>query len=206
MVGQTIGNANTQSLFASTHMAGTGSSNPSMSFPFRHSDIPIATSLTGVSFPSSTGGGSTYFIRSGYILTSSMQTGKYVIWSLPFVFWILSKSSLFTRGPNPSGANVFHYSTNLNFTMQTNPASWGAFSQSKLSFFTTLNLPDFTNLTNDLVQHLPGWPPMPTKLPSYIPKFKVKAREDPTNNVMMYHLWCYSNSIMDNSIRLRLFQ
>jgi len=90
--------------------------------------------------------------------------------------------------------------------MQTNPASWGAFSQSKLSFFTTLNLPDFTNLTNDLVQHLPGWPPMPTKLPSYIPKFKVKAREDPTNNVMMYHLWCYSNSIMDNSIRLRLFQ
>lgn len=83
LVGQTIGNANTQSLFASTHMAGTGSSNPSMSFPFRHSDIPIATSLTGVSFPSSTGGGSTYFIRSGYILTSSMQTGNMLSGAFP---------------------------------------------------------------------------------------------------------------------------
>jgi hypothetical protein len=46
---------------------------------------------------------------------------------------------------------------------------------------------------------------MPTKLPSYIPKFEGKAREDPTNHIMTFHLWCSSNKIIDDSIGLRLF-
>ena len=47
---------------------------------------------------------------------------------------------------------------------------------------------------------------MPHKLPSDIPKFEGKPGEDPSNHVMTYHLWCASNSILDDSIHLRLFQ
>ena len=47
---------------------------------------------------------------------------------------------------------------------------------------------------------------MPTKLPSDIPKFEGLAGEDPTNHVRSFHMWCSSNSITDDSIRLRLFQ
>ena len=47
---------------------------------------------------------------------------------------------------------------------------------------------------------------MPTKLPSDIPKFEGKAGEDPQNHIMSFHLWCSSNSIVDDSIRLRLLQ
>jgi hypothetical protein len=39
-----------------------------------------------------------------------------------------------------------------------------------------------------------------------IPKFDGKVGEDPNNHVMTFHLWCSSNSLMDDSIRLRLFQ
>jgi hypothetical protein len=33
-----------------------------------------------------------------------------------------------------------------------------------------------------------------------------ESGEDPNNHVMTFHLWCSSNSLMDDSIRLRLFQ
>jgi hypothetical protein len=47
---------------------------------------------------------------------------------------------------------------------------------------------------------------MPTKIPSDIAKFEGKVGDDPANHIMTFHLWCSSNSIMDNSVRLRLFQ
>ena len=47
---------------------------------------------------------------------------------------------------------------------------------------------------------------MPTKLPSDIPKFEGKAEECLQNHIMTFHLWCSSNSIVEDSIRLRLFQ
>ena len=47
---------------------------------------------------------------------------------------------------------------------------------------------------------------MPNKLPSDIPKFEGKSGEDPSNHVMTYHLWCASNSLINDSIRLRIFQ
>jgi hypothetical protein len=50
------------------------------------------------------------------------------------------------------------------------------------------------------------WPPVPTKLPSDIPKFEGKSGEDPGDHVTTFHLWCSSNSLIDDSIRLRLFQ
>jgi hypothetical protein len=47
---------------------------------------------------------------------------------------------------------------------------------------------------------------MTTKLLSNIPKFEGKPGDDLANHVMTFHLWCSSNNIMDDSIRLRLFQ
>ena len=74
----------------------------------------------------------------------------------------------------------------------------------QLPFIANLDFPDLTCLTNDPMNYLPYWPPMPHKLPSDIPKFEGNTREDPSNHVMTYHLWCASNSISDDSIRLRL--
>jgi hypothetical protein len=76
----------------------------------------------------------------------------------------------------------------------------------QLPFLATLDLPDLSCLTNDPIQHAPFWPPIPAKLPSDIPKFDGKPGEDPNNHVMTFHIWCSSNSLMDDSIRLRLFQ
>ena len=47
---------------------------------------------------------------------------------------------------------------------------------------------------------------MPTKVPSDIPKFEGKVGECPQNHIMKFHLWCSSNNIVDDPIRLRLFQ
>ena len=43
-------------------------------------------------------------------------------------------------------------------------------------------------------------------MPSDIPKFEGKAGECPQNHIMTFHLWCSSNSIVDDLIRLILFQ
>jgi hypothetical protein len=50
------------------------------------------------------------------------------------------------------------------------------------------------------------WSSPPHKLPSDIPKFNGNPGEDPSNHVMTFHLWCSSNTLNDDSIRLRLFQ
>ena len=76
----------------------------------------------------------------------------------------------------------------------------------KLPFLATLNLPDLSKLMNDPVRHDPSWPPIPTKLPSDIPKLKGKVGEDPGAHVTTFHLWFYSNSMNEDSARLRLFQ
>jgi len=47
---------------------------------------------------------------------------------------------------------------------------------------------------------------IPHKLPSDIQKFNGNPGEDPLNHVMTFHLWCSSNTLNDDSIRLCLFQ
>ena len=69
-----------------------------------------------------------------------------------------------------------------------------------------LNLIDLTKLTNDRIRYNPTWPPVPTKLPSDIPKFEGKSGEDLGDHVTTFHLWCSSNSLINDLIRLRLFQ
>jgi hypothetical protein len=63
-----------------------------------------------------------------------------------------------------------------------------------------------SQLTNDPIFHSPVWPVIPTKLPYDIPKFDGKYGEYPNNHVMTFHLWCSSNSLMDDSIHLHIFQ
>jgi hypothetical protein len=75
-----------------------------------------------------------------------------------------------------------------------------------LPFLATLDLPDLSWLTNDPISHSLVWPVIPTKLPSDNPKFEGNLGEDPNNHVMTFHFWCSSNSFMDDSIRLHLFQ
>ena len=48
-----------------------------------------------------------------------------------------------------------------------------------------LNLPDLSRLTNDPVSHNLAWPPVPNKLPSDIPEFEGKPREDLSEHVML---------------------
>ena len=76
----------------------------------------------------------------------------------------------------------------------------------RLPFLATLNLPDLSRLMNDPVSHDLAWPVVPTKLPSDIPKFEGKPGEDPSKHVTTFHLWFSSNSLHEDSIRLRLFQ
>ena len=78
--------------------------------------------------------------------------------------------------------------------------------QHKSPFLATLNLPDLSCLTNDPILHLPHWPAIPTKLPSDIPKFDGRPGEDPSTHVITFHLWCSSNSLVDDLIKLHLFQ
>jgi hypothetical protein len=76
----------------------------------------------------------------------------------------------------------------------------------QLPFLATLDLPNLSRLTNDTILHFLFWPLIPAKLPSDIPKFGDKPGEDTNNHVMTFHLWCSSNSLMDDSICLCLFQ
>jgi hypothetical protein len=73
-------------------------------------------------------------------------------------------------------------------------------------FLATLDLPDLSRILNEPILNSPHWLVIPAKLLSNIPKFDGKPGEDPNNHVMNFHLWCSSNSLMDDSIRLRLFQ
>jgi hypothetical protein len=61
-------------------------------------------------------------------------------------------------------------------------------------------------LINNPFQNAPFWLAIHAKLSFDIPKFDEKHGEDPNNHVMNFHLWCSSNSLMDDFIRLRLFQ
>jgi hypothetical protein len=79
-------------------------------------------------------------------------------------------------------------------------------SQPRLPFMAMLNLPNLDKLMNDPMSHDPTWPPIPTKLPSDIPKFEGKNGEDLGEHVITFHLWCSSKSLNNDSIRLILFQ
>jgi hypothetical protein len=84
--------------------------------------------------------------------------------------------------------------------------AWGQMPQPRLPFLATLNIPYFSKLMNDPVSHDTTWPPIPTKLPSNIPKFEGKNGEHPGDHITTFHLWCSSNCLNDISIWLIFFQ
>ena len=59
---------------------------------------------------------------------------------------------------------------------------------------------------NDPIKHNSSLPPVPTKMPSNIPKFEGKVGDDPGAHATTFHLWCSSNSLNEDSVLLRLFQ
>jgi hypothetical protein len=69
-----------------------------------------------------------------------------------------------------------------------------------------LHFPDLSIFLNDPIFHDPRCPPMPTKLPSDIPKFEGKPDKYPSDHVITFHLWCSSNSLRDDSVQLYLFR
>jgi hypothetical protein len=79
-------------------------------------------------------------------------------------------------------------------------------SQPKLPFLETLHFPKLLRLLKDLICHDLRMPPMPTKLPSDIPKFEGNPGEYSCDHVMTFHLWCSSNSLKDDSVYFPLFQ
>ena len=74
----------------------------------------------------------------------------------------------------------------------------------QLPFLAALDIPDIYKLTNDPINHNPFWPPVLHKIPSNIPKFDGKQGDDPATHVNTFHLWSISNSMVDDSIWLRL--
>jgi hypothetical protein len=90
--------------------------------------------------------------------------------------------------------------------IQSFTGGWGQVSQPRIPFLAMLNFPDLSKLMNDPVGHDPTWPPVPTKIPSEIPKFEGKNGEDLGDHITTFHLCVSSNSLNDDSIRLRLFQ
>ena len=53
---------------------------------------------------------------------------------------------------------------------------------------------------NDPVKHDATWPPVPTNLPSDIPKFEGKVGEDRGAHITTFHLWFSSNSLNDDNV------
>jgi hypothetical protein len=117
---------------------------------------------------------------------------------------------------NPLGGGYFNFGQgsglyqnpgwNATPNTQSFVGGWGQVSQPRIPFLAMLKLPYLSKLMNDLMSHDTTWPPVPTKIPSDILKFEGKNGEDPSDHVTTFHLWCSSNSLNHNSIRLRLFQ
>jgi len=78
---------------------------------------------------------------------------------------------------------------------------WSDFGASNtLPFLATLDIPNLYKLTNDPIYHNLLWPPIPHKISIDILKFEGKQGEDLGAHITTYHLWCFSNSMVDDSI------
>ena len=97
------------------------------------------------------------------------------------------------RPYNPFGLNTM------------SPFNQTSFGNTPLPFLATLELPNLSKLTNDPILHHPTWTPVPVKIPTNILKFEGKMGDDPASHITTYHLWCVSNSMLDDLIKLCLF-
>lgn len=84
---------------------------------------------------------------------------------------------------------------NMPLSLDHNP-----YSITQFPFLATLELPNLRRFTNDPVQHHLAWPTILVKLPKDIPKLDGKPREDLKTHITTYHMWCISNSLLDDII------
>ena len=115
----------------------------------------------------------------------------------------------YAHQPYQSYQHQIHYASMQRPIAQAIPSYPGYASPNpnqQFPFVATLELLDLNRLTNDPIAYAPWWPTIPHKLPSYIPKFNGNMGEDLSNHVMTFHLWCSSNTLNDDLIRLHLFQ
>lgn len=68
-----------------------------------------------------------------------------------------------------------------------NYISYDPFSQLHNPFLYSLDLPDLSNLKNDLIRNDPWWSSMPMKLPSDIPKFEENLGDYTSTHITTYH-------------------
>jgi hypothetical protein len=139
-----------------------------------------------------------------------------VMQAQPFTSYYGSQPMTYQQVQNPYAGHDHGYYQNPgqqpNFSWQPGanqtPGSFfpGYNQQPKLPFLETLHFPDLTRLLKDPICHDPRWPPMPTKLPSDIPKFEAKPNKDSGDHVTTFNLWFSSNSLRDDFVQLRLFQ
>ena len=84
------------------------------------------------------------------------------------------------------------------------PLNHNPFVNTQLPFLDTLELFDLSKLTNNSILHHPSWLPVSVKISTNIPKFEAKIGENPVTHITTYHLWCVSNFMLDDSIKLHL--
>jgi hypothetical protein len=157
-------------------------------------------------------GQSTMPIPTGPTWGNPSQSPSNVMHAQPSMSYFGNQSMMSPHTQNPYAGHGHGFYQNPgqqpNFSWQPGasqtpgPFFPGYHQQPKLPFLATLHLPDLTRLLNDPICHDPRWPPMPTKLPSDIPKFEAKPNEDPGDHVTTFHLWCSSNSLKDDSVQL----
>ena len=119
---------------------------------------------------------------------------------------ILYKETHPLHNQQQRGNHTFTYGNMGESPSNPQNGTFSALFRPKLPFPAMLNLPNLLKLMNDPMRHDPSWPPVPTKLPSNIPKFEGKVGEYPGAHATTFHLWCSSNSLNEDSVSLRLFQ
>jgi len=92
------------------------------------------------------------------------------------------------------------------FSLNTmSPFNQNSFVNTPLTFLATLESPDLSKLTRNPIMHHPTFLLVLVKILTDILKFEGKMGDDPTSHINTYHLWCVSNSMLDDSIKLCLF-
>ena len=114
--------------------------------------------------------------------------------------WNPFQSSPTTLQPAAGGNPTFTYGNMGASPSNSQAGTFNALVRPKLPFLATLNLLYLSKLMNDPVRHNSSWPPIFTKLPSNIPKFKGKVGDDPGDHVTTFHLWCSSNSLNNDTV------
>jgi hypothetical protein len=114
------------------------------------------------------------------------------------------------KPPYMGGTYSFFISLQLGYGTTSIPMQYGYHQYQhpnrKHISLTILHILDLSHLENDPILQTPFWPAIPAKLPLEILKFDEKHMEYPNKHVMTFHLWCYSNSLMDDSIHHKRFQ